>query len=108
MPSLHIHLLGNLVLIALIYFFDKELRKEKNGVLYLFLAVMGSNLIDIDHLLANPIYDASRCSINFHPLHSWYSLPIWVVGIIGRNKYLRYFCFGVLLHLVLDGIDCLV
>ncbi|MEL6876003.1 MAG: DUF6122 family protein [Pseudomonadota bacterium] len=25
--------------------------------------------IDLDHLLADPIFDSERCSIGFHPLH---------------------------------------
>ena len=28
-------------------------------------------VVDVDHLLADPIYDPERCSIGFHPLHSW-------------------------------------
>jgi hypothetical protein len=38
---------------------------RKAGIL--MLATM---LIDLDHLLADPIYDPNRCSIGFHPLHT--------------------------------------
>ena len=27
--------------------------------------------VDFDHLLAEPVFDPNRCSLGFHPLHSW-------------------------------------
>jgi hypothetical protein len=112
MPAMHIHLISNVILICLIYFFDKEVKqwfkKDKKYFLYLCFSVIGSNAIDIDHLLANPIYDPNRCGINYHLLHSWYTMPLWVIGLLFKNKFLRYFCLGVLLHLGLDWIDCLL
>lgn len=112
MSGTHIHLLSNVLLIGFIYLFDKEVqkwfKKDKKSFLYLCLSIFGSNLIDIDHLLANPIYDPNRCSINSHPLHSWYTIPLWIIGLLLKNKFIRYFCLGVLLHLWLDWIDCLL
>jgi hypothetical protein len=35
----------------------------------IYLIFLMSMLIDLDHLLATPIFKADRCSINFHPLH---------------------------------------
>ena len=29
--------------------------------------MIASNLVDVDHLLTNPIYDTDRCSIGTHP-----------------------------------------
>jgi len=106
MPDLHIHLLSNIALFGLVYFFDKSFKKNKKSLFYLFLTIIGSNLIDLDHLLSNPVYDSNRCSINFHPLHSWYFLPIWFYGLLQKNKYFRYFCLGVLVYLGLDLIYC--
>ena len=112
MPVTHIHILSNILLIGLIYLFDKDVRmwfkKDKQSFLYLCLSIFGSNIIDIDHLLANPIYDPARCSINFHPLHSWYMMPLWAIGLFVKNKFVRYFCLSVLLHLLLDWFDCLL
>ena len=34
-----------------------------------WLIMIATMLIDLDHLLADPIYDPGRCSIGFHPLH---------------------------------------
>ena len=33
-------------------------------------------LVDLDHLLATPLYNPDRCSLGFHPLHT--TLPIIV------------------------------
>ena len=38
---------------------------------------IGTMLVDVDHLLANPIFDANRCSINFHPLHTYYAIGVY-------------------------------
>lgn len=107
MPNTIIHLLSNVLLLGFIRYFDKEFLNKK-AFTHLCFVVFGSNLIDLDHLLANPIYDPLRCSINFHPLHSWYALPVYIGGILYHNKFLRYFCIGVLLHLGMDWAYCAV
>jgi len=106
MPNLIIHLISNVILIYGIYLYDKLIRKKKTDLKYVSLLVLSSNLIDLDHLIANPIYDPSRCSINFHPLHSWYMFPFYIIGIFVK-KY-NYFFLGVGVHLILDFLDCLI
>ncbi len=96
-----IHILASILLVFVIRFFDK-----KTDIRRIFVLVLGSNLIDLDHFLANPIYSPSRCSINFHPLHSWYMLPVYILGSFWKDY--RYLFFGIMLHLILDGIDCLI
>ena len=49
-----------------------------------WVVMMTAMLIDLDHLLADPIFDPNRCSIGFHPLHSmaaiiFYALLLWVL-----------------------------
>lgn len=61
-------------------------------------------IIDLDHLLANPIYDPERCSINFHPLHSYYAISVYILMLIPRK--VRVIAIGLLLHIVADWIDC--
>ena len=61
-------------------------------------------IVDIDHLLATPIYDATRCSINFHPLHGF--IPIAIYFIISFIPKLRYIGIGLMIHMILDSIDC--
>ena len=36
-------------------------------------------LVDLDHLLADPIYDPERCSIGFHPLHSIPAIVVYAL-----------------------------
>lgn len=62
-------------------------------------------LIDIDHLLASPIYAPGRCSLGFHPLHSLPAIALYVALLFVRP--LRLLGLGLLIHIALDGIDCL-
>lgn len=63
-------------------------------------------IVDIDHLLANPIYDPLRCSIGFHPLHQ--DIAIFIYLILCFIPKLRYIGIGLLIHMALDSIDCFV
>ena len=45
-----------------------------------FLIMLATMLVDVDHLLATPIYDPDRCSIGFHPLHT--SLAIFLYATL--------------------------
>ena len=69
-----------------------------------FITLIATMLVDVDHLLANPIYDPTRCSINFHPLHGF--VPIAGYFLLCIPARLRLIGIGLLLHMVLDAIDC--
>lgn len=69
-----------------------------------FLLMLLGLLIDVDHLLATPIYDASRCSIGFHPLHQ--PLPILAYLCLMFFKKARLVGLGLAIHILLDSIDC--
>ena len=61
-------------------------------------------IVDLDHLLANPIYDPNRCSIGFHPLHTW---PVIIFyGILTAIPGSRVAGAGLIIHMAIDGIDC--
>jgi len=62
-------------------------------------------VIDLDHLLADPIYAPDRCSIGFHPLHT--APAIVVYGALTIVRPTRLFGLGLLIHIGLDLIDCL-
>lgn len=62
-------------------------------------------LIDLDHLLANPMYDPNRCSIHFHPLHTYYAIGIYLILLIPKKT--RIIAIGLLIHMFADSIDCL-
>lgn len=61
-------------------------------------------LIDLDHLLANPIFDPNRCSINFHPLHSYYAIAVYVLLLIPKKT--RLIGLGLVIHIIADIADC--
>lgn len=69
-----------------------------------YLIMVATMLVDIDHLLADPIYDPTRCSIGFHPLHTY--APITLYGIAGFFHRTRYLGIGLVIHMALDSIDC--
>lgn len=62
-------------------------------------------VIDLDHLLASPLYDPGRCSIGFHPLHTWPAIVLY--GITAVFPQTRLVGIGLLIHMALDGSDCL-
>jgi len=61
-------------------------------------------LVDLDHLLADPVYDPGRCSLGFHPLHSIWAIGVYVLLIFPKKT--RVISIGLLVHMMLDGIDC--
>lgn len=68
------------------------------------LLLLSGLVIDIDHLLATPIYDPLRCSLGFHPLHT--ALPIAVYLALLCFRPTRIFAIGLCVHIGLDAIDC--
>ena len=87
------------LLIAFVFF-----RKDWKKVYLMMLLTM---VVDLDHLIANPIYQEDRCSINFHPLHTYYAIAVYIILIFFR-KPLNIIGIGLLLHMLTDFIDCLL
>lgn len=84
--------------IALIFF--------KTRTVTAWLIMVATMLVDIDHLFATPIYDPLRCSINFHPLHGF--LPIGVYVLMALLPATRLVGLGLVIHMALDSVDCYV
>lgn len=63
-------------------------------------------VIDLDHLLADPIYAPDRCSIGFHPLHT--APAIVAYGALSLPRRTRLFAIGLLIHVALDAVDCVL
>ena len=84
------------VFVALYYY-----KANWKKVYLIFVLAM---LIDLDHLLATPIFDPNRCSINFHPLHSYIAIGIYFVFITFKKT--RTIGLALLLHILADTIDC--
>ena len=63
-------------------------------------------LVDLDHLLATPIYSPARCSIGFHPLHQLWLIAVYVALCFVPKT--RLVGLGLSIHMALDAIDCQV
>lgn len=70
-----------------------------------WLIMIATMLVDLDHLVADPIFDASRCSIGFHPLHSWYAIGVYFLLLYFPK--VRIVAVGLLFHMFTDWQDCL-
>jgi hypothetical protein len=69
-----------------------------------YLVMICTMLVDLDHLLANPVYDAGRCSIGFHPLHGWLPVAMYVLLIVPPRS--RVVGVGLAIQMALDSLDC--
>ena len=84
-------------------------------------------LVDLDHLWANPVYDPNRCSIGFHPLHQLFPIGMYILLSLSpyffrepffdwhtkyrqqiklKVKLVQYIGLGLIVHMILDSIDC--
>ncbi len=72
---------------------------------FAWLLMVATMLVDLDHLLAVPLYDPGRCSMGFHPLHTWPAV-IAYTAILAIPK-LRLVAVGLLIHMMLDTVDCI-
>ena len=97
---LHYSLHFFLPLIIAILFFKKEWKK-------VYVIMLLTMIVDLDHLLANPIYQADRCSINFHPLHSYYAIALYFIMSFFRKPF-NIIGIGLVLHMIADYTDCFI
>lgn len=66
--------------------------------------MMATMAVDLDHLLAVPVYDPNRCSIGYHPLHSYYAIGVYVILLFFPKT--RIVGLGLVIHMILDYLDC--
>lgn len=78
-------------------FYNKQWKK-------VYFILIAGIFIDLDHILASPIFDPNRCSITFHPLHSYYAIGLY--SILFFFKKTRVIGLALLLHILADTIDC--
>lgn len=71
---------------------------------FAFLVMIAGMLIDLDHLLATPIFDPNRCSIGFHPLHSSFAILFYLFLLIPKKS--RLVALGLVIHIIADLVDC--
>lgn len=84
------------VAVAMLFFRKQWLRAS--------VVMIATMVVDIDHLLAMPIYDPHRCSIGFHPLHTWPAILIYAMLLYPKQT--RLIGLGLVIHMVLDALDC--
>ena len=95
MLHISLHLILPLVVVGLFF------KKDWKIAYFIMLSTM---LVDLDHLLANPIYDPNRCSIGFHPLHQpWFIAFYFILSFYPKTRFIG---IGLVIHMVLDAIDC--
>ncbi|WEK20476.1 MAG: DUF6122 family protein [Candidatus Pedobacter colombiensis] len=83
-------------LIAYVFFRDKWKQA--------WLIMLATMLVDVDHLLATPIFDPERCSIGYHPLHSYYAIAGYFILLLFPKT--RIIAVGLLFHMFTDWQDC--
>jgi len=72
-----------------------------------YLIMIATMLVDLDHLLATPVYDPNRCSIGFHPLHQPWFIALYIaLCFMPKMPKVRLVGIGLTLHMALDFIDC--
>ena len=86
-------------------FFGEEHRKKA------FLIMIATMAVDLDHLLATPIFDPDRMSIGFHPLHSYPAICFYIVLCLlpykktGWPWWLQAVGVGLVFHMITDWQD---
>lgn len=70
-----------------------------------YLILLVTMAIDFDHLLAVPVYNPCRCSIGFHPLHSYIAIVLYALLFLFPK--FRIISIGLLMHMAADYIDCI-
>tara|TARA_B100001778_G_C18346872_1_gene520143 strand:- start:166 stop:480 length:315 start_codon:yes stop_codon:yes gene_type:complete len=73
-----------------------------------FIIMLLTMLIDLDHLLSSPVFDAARCSIGYHPLHTIYAAFFYILLFFGPSWRFKAVSIGCLWHLSTDYVDCLL
>ena len=79
--------------------------------LRVYLLLLATMAIDLDHLLVRPIFDPERCSVGFHLLHSWPFVLLYVLLCVlpyerlGWPWWLRVLGVGLCFHILTDWQD---
>ena len=95
-----IHLIGHALVPGLVAWLAFRPRWRRA-----WLIMVLTMAVDLDHLLATPIYDPTRCGIGLHPLHSYIAIAGYAAMVV--TPQLRIVGVGLLIHMTLDGLDCM-
>ena len=72
------------------------------------LIMLATMVIDLDHLLAVPVFDPSRCSLGVHPLHTVWAGAAYAALLTAPPWQIRAVGLGCLWHLATDAVDCML
>ncbi len=78
-------------------FFGKDWRKA-------YLIMLLTMLVDADHLFSTPVFAPDRLSINFHLLHTYWAMIIYVLLLFFKGIW-KIIGVGLLFHMLTDWID---
>lgn len=85
--------------------FDRDRRVVAYGIMLLTMQV------DLDHLLADPIFDPNRMSIGFHLLHRYPMIVVYLIMCflpyerLGWHWWIRAIGIGLTFHMFTDWQD---
>ena len=71
-----------------------------------WIVMVATMLVDIDHVFAKPMFDSSRCSIGFHPLHTYPAIGCYFLLFLVPNFYVQVAAIGLIFHMFTDWQDC--
>lgn len=91
-----LHLVAPLF-IALIFF--------RNNWKKAYLIMLGTMLVDLDHVFADPIFDPDRNSIGYHLLHTYPMIALYFLGTIFLKGHYKIAAIGLLFHMFTDFQD---
>lgn len=90
-----------------------------------FIWMILTMLVDLDHVVADPVYDPDRCSIGFHPLHTIPYILGYFFTFLSTWGYMHFYekredgtefvnirtvhwvALGLIIHMALDALDCI-
>ncbi len=99
-----LHIIGHFVVPALVApGLVKWLELPKKWTYY-WVIMVATIVIDLDHLLADPIYDPNRCSVGFHPMHTVWAIGVYLLLLFPKKT--RIVAIGLLIHILWDAVDC--
>jgi hypothetical protein len=71
-----------------------------------WLIMVATMIVDVDHLLADPIYEPGRCSIGYHPLHTAPAILAYsALAFVPKTQLVG---LGLVIHMALDALDCVM
>ncbi|OWK74918.1 hypothetical protein CBW16_05875 [Flavobacteriaceae bacterium JJC] len=70
-----------------------------------YLLMLATMIVDVDHILANPVFDPNRSSVGFHILHRYPMVLLYFLGTVFLKGNYRIIAVGLLFHMITDFQD---